>query len=390
MKIAWLGLFCFIFLLHWPLIGQQTTDGGYVIGGISTSYTHGGHDFLVYRLDAAGNKQWRKNYGGISSDSCYVALQTADGGFILVGYSMSYSNGSVDFLAYKVDASGMKQWRKNYGGTDYDNCQAARPTADGGYILAGYGTSYSAEPGSHDFLIYKVDSAGAKEWRKNYGGLDYDACYSVQQTGDGGYVAAGLSYSYYHGPDGDCDMLIYKLNGAGQKQWRKNYGGIEGDFGRCVWPTSDGGFLLAGYSESYSVEDNFLVYKLDAAGNKQWRKDYGGAEDDRCYAVLQTADGGCLLAGGSRTYSNGSRDFLVYKVDAAGVKQWRKNYGGAAWDCCYTAQQTTDGGYILIGTTYSFTHGGTDFLVYKVDAAGKKEWRKNYGGVFSDYIFAYK
>jgi hypothetical protein len=195
------------------------------------------------------------------------------------------------------------------------------------------------------------------------------------------------------------DFLVYKLDTAGAKQWRKNFGGDQTDTAKAVVQTSDGGYVVAGYSSSYTslpvarakpAEPDFLVYRLNSAGQKLWRKNYGGSSSDRCFDVRQTSDGGFILFGYSYSYSNGLSDFLAYKVNAAGQKLWRKNYGGSEYDYGYFAEQTADGGYIFFGEgdSYAQSEFDSDFLVYKVNAAGAKEWRKNYGGEEPEYLEA--
>ena len=187
----------------------------------------GSVDFLVYKLDGAGNKQWRKNYGGVNGDYAFSIEQTADGGYIMAGDGSSYSNGNCDLLVYKVNAAGQKQWRKNYGGAYCEHMGTIQQTGDGGYILGG--DSYSYTNGGTDLVVYKLNAAGQKQWRKNFGGVDYENIAHIQQTNDGGYMLFGDTRSYTHGPD-DYDFIFYKLNAAGQKQWRKNYGGVEDDY----------------------------------------------------------------------------------------------------------------------------------------------------------------
>ena len=375
-----------VFIFSLALIGQQqTADGGYIIIGSSSGYSNGSTDFLVYKLDAAGTKEWRKNFGGDYYDNGLFIQQTADGGYICCGDTQSYTHGSpfyCDILVYKLDAAGNKQWRKNYGGDECDHAYTIRQTPDGGYILSG--ETYSYVHGTYhedvDFVVYKLNAAGAKEWRKNYGGTDDDKGRDIIRTSDGGYAIIGDTDSYTNGFD---DFLVYRLDASGTKLWRKNYGGTGEDYGYSIQQTGDGGFILGGFTETYTHGDNdFLLYKVNAAGTKQWRKNFGGSSWDYGGWVEQTSDGGYIVCGVTHSYTNGQNDFLVYKLNAAGQKDWRKNYGGEEDDNCYYLIQTTDGGYIFYGDTYSYTHGSGgsgDLLAYKVDASGTKLWRKNYG-----------
>jgi len=373
---------------------QQTADGGYIIIGSTESYSNGDYDMLVYKLDATGAKLWRKNYGGSAYDTgCYIR-QTADGGYIMCGGTESYTNGpGSDFLIYRVDAAGNKMWRKNLGGYYQDIARSIQPTRDGGFIVVGETYNYvHGTPGDDtDFLLYKLDAAGNKLWRKNFGGSSYDSAYEVQCTADGGYVVTGYTYSYSHG---GADFLVYRLDAGGNKLWRKNLGTEDRDMAYSIQQTQDGGFIVCGWKDVY-VNDSkatgrlapsnrdMLVYKLSASGTKEWRKTYGGSYFDIGRCIRQTSDGGYIISGETNTYTSGGFDALVYKLDAAGNKLWRKNYGGASYDYGEWVFQTTDDGYLLFGYSRSYTHGSEgndDFLVYKVDPSGAKQWRKNYGG----------
>jgi hypothetical protein len=270
---------------------QQTADGGLIIAGGSSSYSNGMTDFLIYKIDAAGAKQWRKNFGGTWSDNAVQIQPTADGGYIVAGITLSYgpSPGSYcDFLVYKLDAAGNKQWRKNYGGAATENGKVARQTADGGYLVAGHSNSYSGPPSGkgipayYDMIVYKLDASGAKQWRKTYGGSDNDSCYDLILTAGGGFVAFGFGDSYSY--DGtDDDFLAYRLDSAGAKLWRKNYGGAEHDLGYFTYQTGDGGFVFVGEGDSYcqtGTDVDLLVYKVNSAGVKLWRKNFGGDDDE--------------------------------------------------------------------------------------------------------------
>ena len=370
---------------------QQTSDGGYIIAGYSDSYTIGDNDILVYKLTPDGSKQWRKNFGGEYDDYGRFIQQTADGGYILCGGTESYVHGSsgddTDFLVYKLDAAGQKRWRKNYGGEYYEEAMTIRQTSDGGYILVGTTESYvhGTTGDDYDILVYKLNSAGQKQWRRNFGGELDEHGYDILQTTDGGYAIIGSTDSYSNGDD---DFLIYKLNAAGQKQWRKNFGGIDYDCGHALIQNSDGDYIAVGFTQTYvhsqptGEEGDILVYKLNAAGQKQWRKHYGDHHYETANDVKQTSDGGYVFIGTTGDLVSNPSDFLVNKVDASGNVQWQKTFGGMEWEVGSYIWPTGDGGYFLFGDTDSYYHGfyENDFLVYKLDASGNEQWRKNYGG----------
>jgi len=347
---------------------QQTSDGGYVVAGNSYSYSYGGEDFAIYKLNSSGNKVWFKHYGGLIDDRANSIHQTSDGGYIVSGYTYSYTYGGSDFAIYKLNSSGNKVWFKHYGGGNGDAGQSIQQTSDGGYIVCGHTSSYTY--GSSDFAIYKLDSSGNKVWFKHYGGSLQDRAFSIQQTSDGGYVVAGYTDSYTYG---NTDSAIYKLDSNGNKSWFKHYGGTDNDYGFSIHQTLDGGYVVTGYSNSYTYGGyDFTIYKLNSSGNKVWFKHYGGASNDYGCSIRQTSNGGYIVAGRTYSYSHGSTDFGIYKLNSSGNKTWFKHYGGTSYDEANSIQQTSGGGYIVAGYTSSYTYGAKDFAIYKLDSNGDK------------------
>jgi len=345
---------------------QQTSDGGYIVAGETNSYSNGQYDFAIYKLTSSGSKIWFKHYGGSSSETGLSIQQTSDGGYVLAGLNESYTYGLNDFGIYKLNSSGSKVWFKHYGGSSSDDAYSIQQIPDGGYIVAGATGSYTH--GSYDFAIYKLNSSGNKVWFKHYGGPSTDYALSIQQTSDGGYIMAGYTDSYTYG---SYDFAIYKLNSSGNKLWFKHYGGTNDDRGWSIQQTSDGGYVVAGYTNSYTYgNDDCAIYRLDSNGNKVWFKHYGGTSGDRGYSIQQTSDGGYIVAGYTESYTHGSSDFAIYKLNSSGNKVWFKHYGGTNNDHANSIQQTSDGGYVVAGYTYSY--GSADFAIYKLDSDGNK------------------
>jgi len=300
----------------WARSIQQTADGGYVVTGYTNSFTHGGYDFAIYKLNSSGNKVWFKHYGGTSSEEAYSSQQTSDGGYIVAGETYSYTHGGSDFAIYKLNSSGNKVWFKHYGGTSGDHGYSIQQTSDGGYVVAGNTDSYTY--GSDDVAIYRLDSSGNKVWFKHYGGVSDDYAYSIQQTSDGGYIVAGWTDSFTHG---NADFAIYKLDSNGNKIWFKHYGGVYYDDAQSIQQTSDGGYIVAGYTWSYShCNNDFGIYKLNSSGNKVWFKHCGGTEHDEAFSIQQTSDGGYIVAGQTNSFTHGFYDFAIYKLDSNGNK----------------------------------------------------------------------
>jgi uncharacterized delta-60 repeat protein len=341
----------------WAHSVQQTSDGGYILAGVTRSYGAGGSDFWLVKTYPDGNEQWNKTFGGTDSDLAYSVQQTSDVGYILAGYTWSYGAGGNDFWLVKADSDGNEQWNKTFGGTDFDSAHSVQQTFDGGYILAGRTTSYGE--GGSDFWLVKTDPDGNKQWDKTFGGTDYDSAHSVQQTSDGGYILAGSTNSY---GAGESDFWLVKTDPNGNEQWNKTFGSTDYDSARSVQQTSDGGYILAG-------ESDFWLVKTDPDGNEQWNKTLGGNYFTKAHSVQQTADGGYILAG--TTGSRGSSvDLWLVKTDPDGNKQWDKTLGGNNSDRAYSIQQTSDGGYILAGSTNSSGASRSDFWLIKIEREG--------------------
>jgi hypothetical protein len=280
----------------------QTSDGGYALAGYTDSYGAGSSDFWLVKTDASGNTQWNKTYGGTGNDGASSVVQTGDGGYALAGYTYSLGAG-YDFWLVKTDASGNTQWSKTYGGTNYDEASSLVQASDGGYAIAGKTFSYG--DGVADFWLVKTDSSGNVQWNKTYGGTGSGWASSVVQASDGGYALAG--WAVY-------DFWLVKTDSAGNMQWNRTYGGAEGDYAYSLVQTSDGGYALAGYTDSYGAgSSDFWLVKTDLVGNMQWNKTYGGTGNDEARSLVQASDGGYALAGMTNSYGAGGGDFWLVK-----------------------------------------------------------------------------
>ena len=208
--------------------------------------------------------RFARTYGGMNDDRAWFVLQTTDGGYIVAGYTNSFGAGSGDVFLVKTDANGNVQWAKTYGGTGGEIAHSVQQTSDGGYIVAGYTTSFGA--GWGDAFLVKTDANGNVQWAKTYGSTGDEYIITVQQTSDGGYIGAGATSSF---GAGGLDFFLIKTDANGNLQWAKTYGGTGLDsVYYSVQQTSDGGYIVAGYTTSFGAggEDIFLV-KTDANGN---------------------------------------------------------------------------------------------------------------------------
>jgi hypothetical protein len=381
-----------------------TNDGGvlasgYSVSGISgdkTQNTHGGYDYWIVKLNNQGQIQWNKSIGGNLDDFLVSMTQTSDGGYILGGYSISSASGdktennrgSYDYWIVKISSSGDIQWNKTIGGGSIDYLQSIRQTIDGGYILGGYSNSnISAEKtqntrGSFDYWIVKLNSSGSIEWDKTIGGSSVEELHSISQTSDGGYILGGSSFSNISGEKtenskGESDYWIIKLNTFGRIVWDKTIGGSNEEYFGVVQQTADGNYIVGGYSNSNrsgdKSEDNrgtegtfdFWVVKLSAAGKVKWNKTIGGSGSDNLTSILQTKDGGILMAGASDSNisfektenSRGNSDFWIVKLNRFGIIEWDKTVGGNQQDFTRDIKEQSAGNYIIGGNSYSGISG---------------------------------
>ena len=210
----------------WAYSVQQTADGGYIVAGYTNSFGAGDYDFYLVKTNSQGDTLWTRTYGGSDDDWAYSVQQTADGGYIVAGYTYSFGAGDDDFYLVKTNSQGDTLWTRTYGGSGDDEAYSVQQTADGGYIVAGYTSSFGA--GSGDFYLVKTNSQGDTLWTRTYGGSGYDGAYSVQQTADGGYIVAGYTGSFGAGSD---DFYLVKTNSQGDTLWTRTYGGSSNDDG---------------------------------------------------------------------------------------------------------------------------------------------------------------
>lgn len=349
---------------EWAYSLQQTADGGYVLSGPSSTASAGGYDFWIAKLDADGALTWTRSYGGASDDVPNAMRQTADGGYVLAGRTQSYGAGGFDLWVVRLDASGNRLWQRSYGGTgSYDTCYALREDADGNLYLAGWTNSYGA--GNIDFWVLKLDASGASLWQRAFGGTNNDFPYAMCLAPEGGVVVAGATASYGAGGN---DVWVIQVDASGNRVWQKAYGGSGHDTAFAVDTTADGGYIVAGRTESFGAGSaDFWVLKLDATGTLAWQRTYGGSALDWAFAIRQTADGGYLVAGQTLSFGAGAEDAWILKLDTAGAVEWQRAYGGTSLDYAYTVAPAADGSFLVGGVTGSFGSGSYDALVLKLD-----------------------
>jgi hypothetical protein len=340
---------------------QQTTDGGYIITGSTESFGAGNGDVYLVKIDGEGNEEWYRTFGGEAYDTAHSVQQTTDDGYIIAGSTESFGAGNGDVYLVKADEEGNEEWSRTFGGETYDTAHSVQQTTDGGYIIAGH----TMHRGNGNVYLVKTDGEGNQEWSRTFGGEAYDTAHSVQQTTDGGYIIAGSTESF---GTGGLDIYVIKTDGEGNGEWYRTFGGEENDRAYSVQQTADGGYIIAGDTESFGAgnSDVYLV-KIDEEGDEEWSRTFGGEEDDRAYAVQWSRIGGYTIAGSTESFGTGNSDVYLVKIDEEGDEEWSRTFGGEEDDRAYAVQQTVDDGdYIIVGDTTSFGAGNSDVYVIEV------------------------
>ena len=341
--------------------GCVTSDGGYAVLGSTFSYGAGDYDLYLLRLDSGGDTLWSATYGGPETDQGCDIQQTSDGGFILAGKTKSYGSGESDVYLLKVDFVGGVLWSKTFGGTGRDEGWSVRQTSDLGFVIAGKTNSRGA--GADDFYLIKTDASGDSLWSKTFGGANGESAAAVRETLDGGYVVLGTTGSF---GSGYSSLYAVRTDSLGDTLWTAAYGGESADFGYAVEVSPDGGFVFAGATASYGAGySDMYVVKTDPQGTVEWDRFYGGSEDDRAYTVQVAPDGGYLLAGRTQSYGSGQYDMYAVRTDPVGFPLWSRTYGGEKSDYCRMALAHPEG-FVLVGYTYSFSAGGSDSYLVTV------------------------
>lgn len=319
---------------------------------------------------------FNKTYGGEQAEIGSYAVQTPDKGFMIVGSTTSYGEGDTDIWLLKIDQNGEPEWNKTYGTIGSESAQYIIKTEDNSYLITGR-TNYYGE-GDRDVLLLKVDHEGTLLWNRTMGGTGDEWMWEIEKTSDGGYALAGRTNSYGAGLN---DYWLLKTDGEGYPEWNITLGGVNDDRARSLLITDDGGFLVHGWSNSYgSGMLDFWLVKTDQNGNPHWNKTYGGPENERGIPVEKSPEGGYILAGSTVSYGSGANDFYLVKIDDSGNLQWNKTYGGELGETALCLLNAANGGYALFGYTESFGAGSRDLYMVLTDSEGTLLLNETFGG----------
>ncbi|MDD2836187.1 MAG: hypothetical protein PHY05_08545 [Methanothrix sp.] len=394
-----------------PYSIQETAENGFVIAGTTVSdKTSWTNDAKILKINSNGEEEWNKTFGSPNYDSLKSIAVVQGDGYIMTGETDSA--GSRKQWLVKIDQNGAMLWNKTYG-NDWSNGKSIQGTSDGNYITIGYSNKYidyiqinnkdwiasaidflyalftdTGVPGREiyesngaNLLLIKVDSNGNILWDRTFRRSGHDYGVSVHETADAGYILSGTTKI----DENQNHIWLIKANSKGDEEWSRTFGGSKWNSipAASILQTSDGGYILAGYTDSFGEggSDVWLI-KVDNKGNEMWNKTFGGKEDDFGNDIQLTKDGGFVIAG--TTYSFADKelnpelwgDIWLIRTDASGNELWNRTFAGVSWDDAYSVREVSDGGFILAGSTIA--NGGDAWIILKTDLQGYEEWRKTY------------
>jgi hypothetical protein len=328
---------------------------------------------------------WDHTYGGADRDRAYSIVALADGGFAVAGKTYSKGAGGWDMWVLRLDEASNVVWDHTYGGAEWDYASSIVALADGGFAVAGSTRSKGA--GGRNMWVLRLDEAGNVVWDQTYGGAEWDYANSIVALSDGGFAVAGGTDSKGAGYE---DMWVLRLDEAGNVVWDHTYGGAMRDMANSIVALADGGFAVAGYTDGGVVSNQYVadmwVLRLDEAGNVLWDRTYGGGGLDEANSIVALSDGGFAVVGDTDFAAKGGLDMWVLRLDEAGNVVWDRHYGGGYnYYSTNSIVALADGGFAVAGGTDSKGAGKDDMWVLRLDEAGNVLWDHTYGGVGEDW-----
>jgi hypothetical protein len=345
----------------------NTLDGGFAITGYTSSYGFGDYDICLLKLLADGSLQWVKTLGGENDDVAYSMIQSSDSSYVIVGSTLSYGLGYYeDMIIVKLNSSGDLMWTRTIGRSGPDEAYTLQQTSDGGFFIAGYSVIYSTP--EYGQMLVKIDEDGTVEWTKIAQNVGSSLLYpSVIKTVDDGFGIATTINSVIGGPD----MFFMKLDNSGSLQWSWAIGGNDYDEAISVCETSDNGYAIAGYTNSFGAGyPDLYIVKLAVGGMLQWTRTIGGDNDDYAFSIMNSHDGGLIVAAECFSFGAGWIDLYLVKLDSRGRFMWGKTIGGPEFDFMRSFVYDSDGGFISVGRTDSYGAGNSDMYIVKTDSHG--------------------
>lgn len=375
-----------------------------------------------------GEVTFVKTFGGSKNDSAQSVIATMDGGYAILGFTQSMDgditdkqNESFDYWVLKFTAEDQLEWQKTYGGSADERGRSIIQTQDGGYAIIGFSLSNDGDvtdnAGLQDYWLAKLDVNGNISWQKSFGYQGADSGISVIQTNDQGYLVSGILDVTASGGLGNSsrsenrhaggDYWVLKLDTAGTIEWSRYFGGNSTDTPEGIVQTDDNGFIIVGGSDSddTDISNNlgsydFWVVRISASGNLVWEKSYGGDQIDEARAIVKSDDGNFIITGDTRSNdndisnNNGAADLWLIKISPNGALLWEKTFGGTSFDVARSILKTQNNDFLLAGSArsddidVSENNGQNDAWALKVDSNGNLQWETTVGGSNIDFAYS--
>ena len=338
-----------------------TSDGGMVVTSQTSSFGVPGGSLMVSKLTNEGIVEWTKTIDDINGGG---VAQVSDGGYMVLGETNDYGVTLSGWAVVKLNSSGVEQWTNTYDDTANENPYSIAATSDGGAILAGRSSVEGNEP-----IALKIDSSGNIEWNRDYGTSSYDHATHVFETSDSGYLLVGSTLGF--GISGSGALLIEKLNSSGVEQWTKTIDGSGAEGGVSGVETSDGGFAIVGYTDSWGEGGNdIMVSKFNSSGVEQWTKTMGGSGAEQGFGISETSNSDLLVVGYTNSIGTGSSSGVLIRLSSTGTEVWTKTISGTGSESMRVVDENTDGSISVLGLTSSYGAGFNDLWVGRLDSSG--------------------
>lgn len=360
----------------------ETSDGSYIVAGVTTSQINGDQNIWIIKTNNYGDTLWTKIFGGKFNDDCFSMLETTDNGYLICGNMYSSQSDNCNIWLIKTDKNGNTIWNKIIEGSGINRAYAIRKLIDDNYVITGYTSSVAA--GNVDILLLKIDIDGNIVWQRTYGGSGDDKAFSLVHTKDGEFVIVGSTDSY---GAGRLDMYIVKTNANGDTIWSKVYGTDGFDYGRSIQETSDGGFIVAGYTTPLgNTWGDVWILKINSIGNIQWSKTFGGNYYDFSSCIKEIENKEYLILASTESFGTGASDLWILKIDEQGNTIWDKTYGGFSFEYGSSLEITKDHKILITGKTASYGAGYYDVWLIKIasepDSPSQIETKNSFNNYF--------
>ena len=331
---------------------------------------------------------FQKAYGGISNERAHSIQQTSDGGYVVAGETTSYGAGDKDIFVMKIDVNGMEQWAKTYGSTFTDDgfSITIKQTNDLGFIISGSTNGFGAGSFDDSYII-KLDNTGTIQWEKRISGSSWDRFRDVVELANGDFLLTGSGSSF---SAGNMDAHYVKISSNGNLIWIKNLGNTSREHSQSIIELSGGNHILSGNTNitnnSSTNRANPFLIKTTNSGTVIWGKEYNiSTFFTDINETIMLNDGNLLNVGETRASDAGNHDIFLLKTDTNGTVIWSKKYGGTGNDIGVNIREKTNGDLIISAFTGSFGNAN-QLLLINTDASGNPIWSKTYGGSNNDEL----